>query len=189
MESTKRGRFRSAFWRSIGVFLLSVPLGTNAVEISNGIPAGTVGHFLVDVDDAGTTRRVIVSAARFGSDAIDTRSVVRNYYSFIDPGNNGLGDRFRGPLPVSVDPINPNSVTNNGFFFGVNGNRISWTTVSSIAPGAQVMTTTYTFIAETGVLGPLRFLQHLDGVCPRRLGRCLFPQGFGGRRGPEVVHF
>ena len=26
------------------------------------------------------------------------------------------------------------------------------------------MTTTYTFIAETGVLGPLRFLQHLDGV-------------------------
>ncbi|MGH9893083.1 MAG: hypothetical protein ACREA0_14045, partial [bacterium] len=27
-------------------------------------------------------------------------------------------------------------------------------------------TTTYTFIAETGVLGPLRFLQHLDEVVP-----------------------
>ena len=86
MESTKRGRFRSAFWRSIGVFLLSVPLGTNAVEISNGIPAGTVGHFLVDVDDAGTTRRVVVTAARFASDDIVTRNVVRNYYSFIDRG-------------------------------------------------------------------------------------------------------
>ena len=164
MESTKRGRLRSAFWRSIGVFLLSVPLGTNAVEISNGIPAGTVGHFLVNVDDAGTTRRVIVSAARFGSDAIDTRSVVRNYYSFIDRGSIGVGERLRGPLPVSVDPINPNSVTNNSFFRGVNGNSILWTTVSSIAPGAQVMTTTYTFIAENGSLGPLRLLLHLDGV-------------------------
>ncbi|MGH8594182.1 MAG: hypothetical protein ACREV3_10085 [Gammaproteobacteria bacterium] len=163
MESTKRGRFRSAFWRSIGVFLLSVPLGTNAVEISNGIPAGTVGHFLVNVDDAGTTRRVIVSAARFGSDNIDTRSIVRNYYSFIDRGNIGLGERLLGP-PSVPDPINPNSVTNNGFFKGANQNRIFWSTVSSIAPGAQVMTTTYTFIAETGVLGPLRFLQHLDGV-------------------------
>ena len=163
MVSTKRGRFRSAFWRSIGVFLLSVPLGTNAVEISNGIPAGTIGHFLVNVDDAGTTRRVIVSAARFGSDAIDTRSIVRNYYSFIDRGNIGLGERLLGP-PSVPDPINPNTVTNNGFFKGANQNRILWSTVSSIAPGAQVMTTTYTFIAETGVLGALRLLQHLDGV-------------------------
>jgi len=165
MESTKRGRFRSAFWRSIGVFLLSVPLGTNAVEISNGIPEGTVGHFRVDVEDAGATRRVIVSAARFGSDAIDTRSVVRNYYSFIDRGSIGLGERLRGPLPVSVDPINPNSVTSNSFFRGVNGNRILWRTDSSIAPGAQVMTTRYTFeTADGSPLGALRFLQHLDGV-------------------------
>jgi hypothetical protein len=164
MVSTKGGRFRSAFWRSIGVLLLGVPLGTNAVEISNGIPAGTVGHFRVNVDDAGTTRSVIVTAARFPSGGIVTRSVVRNYYGFVDPGNNGLGSRFRGPPPVSVDPINPNRVTNNGLFIGANQNRILWTTVSSIAPGAQVMTTTYTFTAETGVLGPLRFLQHLDGV-------------------------
>ena len=164
MESTKRGRFRSAFWRSIGVFLLSVPLGTNAVEISNGIPAGTVGHFQVNVDDAGTTRRVIVSAVRFGSDNIDTRSVVRNYYSFIDRGNIGLGERLLGP-PSVPDPISPNSVTNNGFFKGANQNRIFWNTFSSIAPGAQVMTTRYTFeTADGSPLGALRFLQHLDGV-------------------------
>ena len=188
MESTKRGRFRSAFWRSIGVFLLSVPLGTNAVEISNGIPAGTVGHFLVNVDDAGTTRRVIVTATRFASDGIDTRSVVRNYYSFVDPGNNGLGFRFRGPPPVP-DPINPNRVTNNGFFFGINGNR---------------------HFVDHGQLYCARSAGHDDHLhiyrgdrssrpfalsaasgrgCPRSLGRCLFPQGFGGRRGPEVVHF
>ncbi len=163
MVGTKHGRFRSAFWRSIGVFLLSVPLCTNAVEISNGIREGTLGHFLVNVDDAGTTRRVIVTAARFASGDIVTRNVVRNYYGFIDQGDIGLGGRLRGPPPVP-DPIIPNRVTNNGFFSGANQNRILWTTVSSIAPGAQVMTTTYAFMAETGVLGPLRFLQHLDGV-------------------------
>ena len=75
MVGTKRGRFRSAFWRSIGVFLLSVPLGTNAVVISNGIPAGTVGHFRVDVEDGGATRNVFVTAAR-ASGEIVTRNVV-----------------------------------------------------------------------------------------------------------------
>jgi hypothetical protein len=163
MESTKPGRFRSAFRRSIGVFLLSVPLGTNAVEISNGIPAGTVGHFRVDVEDGGATRKVFVTARNFASDDIVTRNVVRNYYSFVDAGNNGGGERLRAPLPVP-DAINPNHVTTNGFLVGANQNRILWTAVSSIAPGAQVMTTTYTFIAETGVLGRLRLLQHLDGV-------------------------
>ena len=38
MVNTKHGRFTSAFWRSLGVFLLSVPMGANAVEISNGVP-------------------------------------------------------------------------------------------------------------------------------------------------------
>ncbi|MGH8628672.1 MAG: hypothetical protein ACREYC_26525, partial [Gammaproteobacteria bacterium] len=162
MVNTKRGRFRSAFWRSLGVFLLSVPLGTNAVQISNGVPDGTVGSYRVDVEAGGGTRNVFVTAVR--SRDMVTTNVVRNYYGFVDPGINGFGDRFAflsasAPVP---DPINPNSVTSNGFFFGVN--RIDWTAVSSIAPGAQVMTTTYTFIAEPGkVLGPLRFLQHLDG--------------------------
>jgi len=166
MMRTKRGRFRSAFWRSIGVFFLSVPLGTNAVEISNGIPAGTVGDFRVDVEDGGATRRVFVTAARFVSDDIVTRNVVRNYYSYFDSGDNGRGERLRAPTPVP-NPINPNSVTSNGFLFGVNRTVISWTAVSSIAPGTQVMTTTYTFIAEPGkVLGRLRFLQHLDEVVP-----------------------
>ena len=167
MVSTKRGRFRSAFWRSIGVFLLSVPLGTNAIEISNGIPAGTVGHYRVDVEDAGASRRAIVTAARFASDDIVTENVVRNYYSFFDQGDIGFGDRLRSPPgSIRVDPIDPNRVTSNGILFGVSGNVISWTAVSSIAPGAQVMTTTYTFIAETGALGPLRILQHLDAVVP-----------------------
>ena len=163
MVNTKRGRFTSTFWRSLGVFLLSVPLGTNAVEISNGVPAGTVGSFRVDLETAGGTRIVFVTAAPFASNDIVTAQVIRNYYAFVDVGNDGVGDALRflsasNPVP---DPINPNIVTSNGSFFN-NANRILWTAVSSIAPGAQVMTNTYTFTAETGALGPLRFLQHLD---------------------------
>ena len=160
MVNTKRGRFTSAFWRSLGVFLLSVPLGTNAVEISNGVPPGTVGSFRIDVETGGGTRRVFVTAARFASRDIIDFQIVRNYYHFVDPGNNGSGTRLSGSFPVP-DPNNPNIVTSAGEFSGANGNVISWTAVSSIAPGAQVLTTTYTFIA-TGVLGPLRVLQHLD---------------------------
>ena len=134
MESTKRGRFRSAFWRSIGVFLLSVPLGTNAVEISNGIPAGTVGHFRVDVDDAGATRRAIVTAAPFASDGIDTRSVVRNYYSFVDPGNRRARIQASGSAPVPRPQQPEQRHEQRIFHSGSMGTSFLWTAVSSIAP-------------------------------------------------------
>ncbi|MDQ3773922.1 MAG: hypothetical protein M3461_05930 [Pseudomonadota bacterium] len=165
MVNTKRGRFTSAFWRSLGVFLLSIPMGANALEISNGVPEGTVGHYRVDVTAGGETRTAFVTAARFASNDIFTTEVVFDYSSLVDPGNDGLGfslsnsDIVTGPF---ADPNNPNIVTSSGSFFGVNQNVISWTAVSSIAPGAQVMTTTYTFTAATGALGPLRFLQYLD---------------------------
>ncbi len=96
MVNIKRGRFTPAFWRSLGVFLLSVPLGTNAVQISNGVPDGTVGSFRVDVETGGATRNVVVTAARLLSRDIVTTNVVRNYYGFFDPGNDGLGDRLSG---------------------------------------------------------------------------------------------
>jgi hypothetical protein len=165
MTDTKRGRFTSTFWQSLGVFLLSIPMGANAVEISNGVPEGTVGHYRVDITAGGETRTGFVTAARFASNDIFTTEVVFDYSSLVDPGNNGLGfslsdsDTVTGPF---ADPNNPNTVTSSGSFFGVNQNVILWTAVSSIAPGAQVMTTTYTFAAQTGALGPLRFLQYLD---------------------------
>jgi hypothetical protein len=119
----------------------------------------------VDVTPGGETRTAFVTAARLASNDIFTTDVVFDYSSLVDPGNDGLGfslsdsDTVTGP---SADPNNPNAVTSSGSFFGINQNVISWTAVSSIALGAQVMTTTYTFTAETGVLGPLRFLQYLD---------------------------
>ena len=47
MVNTKHGRFMSTFWRSLCVFLLSVPVGAQVpeVKINNGIPRETVGHY------------------------------------------------------------------------------------------------------------------------------------------------
>ncbi|MDQ3773923.1 MAG: hypothetical protein M3461_05935 [Pseudomonadota bacterium] len=83
MVNTKRGRFTSAFWRSIGVLALSVPLGANAVEISNGVPDGTVGSYRVDVQTGGETLTAVVTAARLASNDIFTTDVVFDYASGV----------------------------------------------------------------------------------------------------------
>ncbi|MGH8566147.1 MAG: hypothetical protein ACREXW_19525 [Gammaproteobacteria bacterium] len=163
MVNTKRGRFTSAFWRSLGVFLLGIPMGSNAVEISNGVPESTVGHYRVDVTTGGETRAAFVTAARLASnDIIVGTDVVFDYFSYVDPGIDGAGFQLVGSDPVP-DPINPNIVTSNGSFTGFNQNLILWTAVSSIAPSGQVMNTRFTFATQNGgPLGPLRFLQYLD---------------------------
>lgn len=164
MVNTKHGRATSAFWRSLGALALSVPLGANAVEISNGIPEGTVGHYRVDVTTGGETRTAFITAARFFNNDVAPSEVVFDYSSLVDTGIAGEGFSLAGfgsdPVP---DPTIPNSVTSSGEFFGVNQNRILWTAVSSIAPAAQTMTTQYTFETDDGSpLGALRFLQYLD---------------------------
>jgi hypothetical protein len=168
MINTNRGRFTSTFWRSLGVFLLSIPMGSNAVEISNGVPESQVGHYRVDVTTGGETRAAFVTAARLASnDVIVGTDVVFDYFSYVDPGIDGGGFQLssfqaNGSAPVP-DPGNPNIVTSNGSFTGFNQNRILWTAVSSIAPSGQVMNTRFTFATENGgPLGALRFLQYLD---------------------------
>ncbi|MGH8480457.1 MAG: hypothetical protein ACREXK_13015 [Gammaproteobacteria bacterium] len=174
MVNTKRGRFTSASWRLFGVFLLSMPMGSNAVEISNGVPESQVGHYRVDVTTGGETRAAFVTAARLASnDIIVAESIVFDYFSYVDPGIDGGGFQLssflaNGSVPVA-DPINPNIVTSNGSFAGFTQpganqpNTILWTAVSSIAPSGQVMNTRFTFAtANGGPLGPLRFLQYLD---------------------------
>ena len=89
-----------------------------------------------------------------------------DYFSYVDPGAPGGGFQLssfqaNGSVPVP-DPGNPNIVTSNGSFTGFNQNQILWTAVSSIAPSGQVMNTRFTFTANGGLLGPLRFLQYLD---------------------------
>ncbi|MGH8576198.1 MAG: hypothetical protein ACREXX_00425 [Gammaproteobacteria bacterium] len=166
MVNTKHGRFTSAFWRSLGVFLLGIPMGSNAVEISNGVPEVQVGHYRVDVTTGGETRAAFVTAARLASnDIIVGTDVVFDYFSYVDPGIDGDGFQLssfqaNGSAPVLT---NPNIVTSNGSFPGFNQNLILWTAVSSIAPNGQIMNTTFTFATQNGgPLGPLRFLQYLD---------------------------
>ncbi|MGQ0592173.1 MAG: hypothetical protein ACT4QB_05855 [Gammaproteobacteria bacterium] len=164
MVNTKHGRFTSAFWRPLGVLALSVPLGANALEISNGIPEGTIGHYRVDVETGGETRTAFITAARFDSNDIATSEVVFDYSSLVDTGVAGQGFSLSlsGSDPVP-DPNIPNSVTSSGEFPGATQNSILWKALSSIAPGAQTMTTQYTFATEDGSpLGALRFLQYLD---------------------------
>ncbi len=164
MVNTKYGRSMPAFWRSLGVLALCVPVGAAAVEISNGIPEGTVGHYRVDVLTGGETRTAFITAARFASNDIATSEVVFDYSSLVDTGaaGDGFSLSLSGSDPVP-DPNILNSVTSSGQFFGVNQNRILWTAVSSIAPAAQTMTTQYTFETDDGSpLGALRFLQYLD---------------------------
>jgi hypothetical protein len=163
MINTKHERFTSTFWRALGVFLLGIPIGSNAVEISNGVPESTVGHYRVDVTTGGETRAAFVTAARLASnDIIVGTDVIFDYFSYVDPGINGGGFQLVGSVPVP-DPLNPNIVTSSGSFTGFNQNLILWTAVSSIAPSGQIMNTRFTFATQNGgPLGLLRFLQYLD---------------------------
>jgi hypothetical protein len=138
------------------------------VKINNGIPRETVGHYEVTVTTGGETREAVVTAARLASnDIIVGTDVVFDYFSYVDPGIDGDGFQLssfqaNGSAPVP-DPGNPNIVTSNGSFTGINQNRILWTAVSSIAPSGQVMNTRFTFTTDNGgPLGALRFLQYLD---------------------------
>ena len=191
MVNTKHGRSTSAFWRLVGVLALSVPLGANAVEIveiSNGIPEGTLAHYRVDVATGGKTCTAFITAARFAANDIATSEVVFDYSSLVDTGVAGQGFSLSGSDPVP-DPNIPNSVTSSGEFFGVNQNRILWTALSSIAPGAQTMTTQYTFETDDGsALGALRFLQYLDEDV-QGAGSDVFSPGVASQRKSPVVYF
>jgi hypothetical protein len=142
---------------------LGLPVAAGAVEISNGVPEGTVGHYRVDLDTGGQTRTAFITAARFASDDISTTEVVFDYSSLVDPGaiGGGDGESLFGSAPV-VDPANPNVASSSGTFTVVN-DTIHWTAVSSLPLGSQTMTTTYTFSTDSGrPLGPMRFYQYLD---------------------------
>ncbi|MCA1852335.1 MAG: hypothetical protein LC647_08060, partial [Beggiatoa sp.] len=154
MVNTKHGRFTSVFWRSLGVFLLSVPVAANAIEINNGIPQETVGHLLADVLTGGQSRTLILTPARLVSNNNrSTENVLFDYFSFVDPGIDGVGFQLVGSEPVR-DPSDPNTVTSTGSFLGANQNTIVWMAVSSIAPSGQVLTTRFTFASgDGGALG------------------------------------
>lgn len=145
---------------SAAIFVLSAT-SARAVFIDNGIPVGTVGHFSLDMLTGGESNEAYLSASRVASGDVFTENVLFDYFSYVDPGNDGGGFRLAGSAPV-VDGVDPNKVSSNGSFLGDAGNTILWSVTSSIPPGGSIMTNVVTFAAETGTLGTLRFLQYLD---------------------------
>jgi hypothetical protein len=190
MVNTKHGRFTSVFWRSLGIFLLSLPVAAQVpVRINNGVAQGTVGHLQADVITGGQSFNLNVTAARAVSLDAFTENVLFEYLSFVDPGNDGDAGRLVGSDPVR-DPIDPNTVTSTGSFPGANQNTIVWMAVSSIAPSGQVLTTRFTFASgDGGALGPLRFLQYLDEDVENFSTNVFFPMGSAGNGDLQLFTF
>ncbi len=141
---------------------LAVPV-TAQVTIDNDLPTATVGHWAVDVLQAGESTSGRITAERFTSgDVVQADEVIYEYLSIVDPGNDGGGIDLAGTVTGVAALSGDDEVTSSGTFTGANGNDINWTAVSEIADGSSVMQTTFTFTAATGTLGVLRFDQYLD---------------------------
>lgn len=151
--------------RALLLALLAAPavlLGGNAtaIPIDNDVPQALVGHWLVDVLSAGDSRLANLTANRFQAGDVFTEDVLFDYFSYVDPGIDGVGLRlasFGAPPALTGD----DEVQSSGAFVGVNG-IINWTATSSIPFEDSTMSTTFTFTAETGTLGPLRFYRYMD---------------------------
>ncbi|MES9965809.1 MAG: PEP-CTERM sorting domain-containing protein [Sedimenticola sp.] len=137
--------------------LLLAPFTASAVVIDNDISAGTVGHWSVDVTTGGESRDADLTANRFSSGDTFTEDVLYDYFTYVDTGSGGV--RLSGTAPVSTGD---DEVTSTGAFTGSAGNTINWSAVSSIADGSSIMYNTFTFTAETGLLGDLRLFQYMD---------------------------
>src|SRR5262249_41612923 len=140
-------------------------LATSAwgIEISNGIPQGTLGSWTVDVETGGAAITGVLTAQPLHADTLVTGNVVFSYLGYVDPGADGQGFALSSESAPMQNPVDPNIVTSSGSFAGTNDNTIDWVVVSAIASGSPDMVNVYTFAAESGTLGPLRFYQYLDG--------------------------
>jgi hypothetical protein len=140
-------------------------LATSAwgIEISNGIPQGTLGSWTVDVETGGEATSGVLTAQPLNAHTLVTGNVVFSYLGYVDPGALGQGFALSSESSPMQNPLDPNIVTSSGSFGGANDNTIDWEVVSAIASGSPDMVNVYHFAAATGTLGLLRFYQYLDG--------------------------
>ena len=129
--------------------------GAQAVPISNGIASGTLGHWAVDVDGGGQTRDGTLTAIRQDTSTLTTSEIIFDYFTYLKVGSTAFQLSTTGASLVSGE------VVSGGTFTGSEGDLITWTSTSSIAPGSSVMTNTFTF-TSTGILGALSLFQYLD---------------------------
>src|SRR5262245_4951166 len=65
--------------RILACSLVSPAPATRAVTIDNEVPAGTLGHWAVDVDTGGQTRNATLTAERLQAKDLHTTDVVFEY--------------------------------------------------------------------------------------------------------------
>ena len=153
-----------------GIFVL-LAASAWGVEISNGIPQGTLGSWTVDVNTGGEipveSGGAVLTAQPLGSTDLVTGNVVYFYGSFVevgDPAGPAVHELSSGSAPTPPDPDFPNIVTSSGSFLNAANTTINWTVTSSILPNNPVMINVITFTPDSSqaMLGPLRFFQYLD---------------------------
>lgn len=137
-----------------------------AIEISNGIPEGEVGHYSADILTGGATNSV-VSTTQLPSGEVVTENLVSEYRVFVDPGNDGGGFTLEGTEPAPITSFGAAAVRSTGTFQGESGQTIAWTAVSRIFDDGSTLNTIYSFrefdSEFDGGVGTLRVLQYLDG--------------------------
>ncbi len=147
----------------VGAALLLAATSARGVVIDNDLAPEELGAWSVDVASGGETAVAFLTARPLGSGESVREDVVFRYDSWVDPGADGQGFRLSlsGTEPVP-DAGDPDRVTSTGSFIGANGNTIRWEVASNIDDGSVVLVNLIRLTAESGVLGPLRFLQYLD---------------------------
>src|SRR5262249_59160979 len=103
-------------------------LATSAwgIEISNGIPQGTLGSWTVDVEAGGEATTGILTAQLLHADTLGTGNVVFSYLGYVDPGADGQGFALSSESPPMQNPVDPNIVPSSPSFAGTNDNTIDW---------------------------------------------------------------
>ncbi len=158
--------------------LLATPAAAGTI-IDNDLAPGTLGYFSVDLD-AGSQVNHPNSSRLTGKkqdDTLITSNFLYEYIGYVDVGNDGhaadLGSTASGAGSLTGD----DEFTSSGSFLGSGQNTINWTAVSSIADGADRMITAFTFTAEQGSLGDLRFIRYLDEDLLDEVKNVLFTTG------------
>jgi hypothetical protein len=121
------------------------------VIISNGVPAGTVGYFAVDIENGARSRDGWIGT---GTNLGDVEFIFDYfpYYSIT----GGFGMLFAG-IPAATGS---NTIMTTGNLSGPNG-IVNYQCVSYIPTNEMVLIQTWTF-SSTNPFGNIRFIQYLD---------------------------
>jgi hypothetical protein len=125
-------------------------------DLDNGIPLGTVGHVDATVTTGGNISEMTVTVDPGTPETSLTEQVIFDYFTYISTGTTAS--------ILSGDPVTGegNATSSSGAFTGSGGNTINWTVTTALPASSPVITSTFTFTAETGSLGTIRLFQYLD---------------------------